>query len=128
MWADTQEDKGSPAVDTAYTGNLAKSPLETPCIDGDCWGRDSPCLNLTCHKHHLLDQRYLKADMHHLFFLILFNEGETKEDKEYCKQYYLKGGSQASNEEASKPSRLFPENNPKAAKPLPDNSKVINHG
>ena len=66
--------------------------------------------------------------MHHLFFLILFNEGETKEDKEYCKQYYLKGGSQESKEEASKPSRLFPENNPKAAKPVPDNSKVMNHG
>ena len=76
----------------------------------------------------LLDQRSLKADKRHLFFLILFNEGETKEDKEYGKQNQLKGGSQASNEEASKPSQLFSENNPKAAKPLADKSTDINHG
>ena len=69
-----------------------------------------------------------QLDIGYLFFLILLNQGKTKEDKEYCKQDQLEGGSQPSNEEVSKPGRVSSENNRKAAKSLAGDSQDINHG
>ena len=80
------------------------------------------------HLYGCMPQTFLNGDIGYLFFLILLNQGKTKEDKEYCKQDQLEGGSQASNEEVSKPGRVSSENNRKAAKSLAGDSQDINHG